>query len=141
MLTLEKQCSGQLGPMFIGTASLPLTQPSLKNLLTPIPRIVPIIGSGFFSVGAFLLFNSVLNYLGDAYPEYAASVLAGNDFMRSSFGAGFPLFATAMYHKLGVDWASSLLGFLSILFIPIPFLLYKVCSCYPQLQGIRGWIC
>ncbi|KAI9727532.1 MAG: hypothetical protein M1828_006474 [Chrysothrix sp. TS-e1954] len=87
--------------------------------------IMPIIGSAFFSVGALLLFNSVLTYLGDAYPDYAASVYAGNDFMRSSFGAGFPLFATAMYDRLGVDWASSLLGFLSIAFIPIPFLLYR----------------
>lgn len=87
--------------------------------------IVPIIGSSFFSIGAFLLFNSILNYLPDAYPEYAASVLAGNDLMRSSFGAGFPLFASAMYHNLGVDWASSTLGFLAIAFIPIPFVLYK----------------
>ncbi|MCJ1312874.1 hypothetical protein MMC25_006550 [Agyrium rufum] len=87
--------------------------------------IMPIIGSAWFSVGALLLFNSVLNYLGDAYPEYAASVLAGNDLIRSSFGAGFPLFASAMYKKLGVGWASSLLGFLSILFIPIPFILVK----------------
>lgn len=74
--------------------------------------IVPIIGSSFFSIGAFLLFNSILNYLPDAYPECefsrptawlcndadacdtdAASVLAGNDLMRSAFGAGFPLFA------------------------------------------------
>lgn len=30
-----------------------------------------------------------------------------------------------MYNRLGVDWASSLLGFLSIAFIPIPFVLYK----------------
>lgn len=88
--------------------------------------IMPIIGSAFFSVGAVLLFNSVLNYLPDAYPDYAASVLAGNDFMRSSFGAGFPLFATAMYTKLGVNWASSLLGFLALAFVPIPFFLYKV---------------
>jgi DHA1 family multidrug resistance protein-like MFS transporter len=87
--------------------------------------IVPIIGSSFFTIGAFLLFNSILNYLPDAYPEYAASVLAGNDFMRSSFGAGFPLFASAMYNNLGVGWASSLLAFLSIAFIPIPFVLYK----------------
>lgn len=86
--------------------------------------IVPIIGSSFFTIGAFLLFNSVLNYLGDAYPKYAASVYAGNDFMRSSFGAGFPLFAAAMYNNLGVGWASSLLGCLSVLFIPIPFVLY-----------------
>lgn len=88
--------------------------------------IVPIIGSGFFSIGAFLLFNSVLNYLPDAYPEYAASVLAGNDLFRSSFGTGFPLFASAMYNNLGVAWASSTLAFLGIAFIPIPFLLYKV---------------
>ncbi|KAK8196736.1 GTPase-activating protein, partial [Zalaria obscura] len=86
--------------------------------------IMPIVGSGFFAVGTFLLFNSVLNYLPDAYPEYAASVLAGNDFMRSMFGAGFPLFASAMFRNLGVDWASSTLAFLSIAFIPIPFALY-----------------
>lgn len=41
-----------------------------------------------------------MNYLADAYPDYVASVLAGNDIMRSSFGAGFPLFATAMYKNV-----------------------------------------
>ncbi|PYI31217.1 multidrug resistance protein-like protein [Aspergillus indologenus CBS 114.80] len=87
--------------------------------------IMPIVGSGFFGLGAFLLFNPVLNYLPDAYPAYAASVLAGNDLFRSAFGAGFPLFASAMYKNLGVDWASSTLAFLSIVFIPIPFVLMK----------------
>ncbi|KDQ57708.1 hypothetical protein JAAARDRAFT_130834 [Jaapia argillacea MUCL 33604] len=91
--------------------------------------IVPIIGSGFFGLGTFWLFQAVLNYLGDAYPRYAASVLAGNDFFRSSFGAAFPLFANAMYKNLGggggVAWGSSLIGFISILMIPIPFVLYK----------------
>ena len=86
--------------------------------------IMPIIGSAFFSVAALILFNSVLNYLGDAYPDCAASVLAGNDLLRSGFGAGFPLFANAMYENLGVDWASSTLAFLGIAFIPIPFVLY-----------------
>ncbi|PYH89290.1 hypothetical protein BO71DRAFT_434920 [Aspergillus ellipticus CBS 707.79] len=87
--------------------------------------IMPIVGSGFFTVGALLLFNSVLNYRTDAYPVYAASVLAGNDLFRSSFGAGFPLFATAMYTDLGVSWASSTLAFLAIAFIPIPVVLMK----------------
>ncbi len=85
---------------------------------------MPIIGSAFFSVGAFLLFMSVLTYLGDAYPKYVASVYAGNDLVRSSFGAAFPLFANAMYTRLGVGWASSLLGFLSVAFIPVPFVLH-----------------
>lgn len=39
-------------------------------------------------------------------------------------GAGFPLFATAMFDTLGLDWGSGLLGFLSIAFIPIPFALW-----------------
>jgi DHA1 family multidrug resistance protein-like MFS transporter len=86
--------------------------------------IMPIIGSSFFTVGAFLLFMAVLSYLGDAYPKYVASVYASNDLVRSSFGAAFPLFANAMYAKLGLGWASSLLGFLSVAFIPIPFVLY-----------------
>ncbi|KAH9009940.1 putative caffeine resistance protein 5 [Lactarius deliciosus] len=87
--------------------------------------IVPIMGSSLFSMAALLLFNAVLNYLADAYPTYAASVLAGNDFIRSMFGAGFPLFAGAMYRNLGVGWASTLLALLSCAFIPIPILLYK----------------
>ncbi|EUC44607.1 hypothetical protein COCMIDRAFT_97777 [Bipolaris oryzae ATCC 44560] len=87
--------------------------------------MVPIVGSGCFGIAAFTLFQAVLPYLSDAYPDSVASVLAGNDLMRSSFGAGFPLFANAMYKKLGVDWASSLLAFLGIAFIPIPFALYK----------------
>lgn len=110
--------------------------------------IVPIIGSSLFSIAALLLFvsctflprspirvltffaffprqNAVLNYLADAYPTYAASVLAGNDFIRSMFGAAFPLFARAMYVNLGVGWASTLLGLLACAFVPIPILLYK----------------
>ncbi|KAI0299341.1 MFS transporter [Multifurca ochricompacta] len=86
--------------------------------------IVPIIGSGLFPIAGLLLFNAVLNYLADAYPRHAASVLAGNDLVRSAFGATFPLFGAAMYHNLGVGWASTLLALLSCAFIPIPILLY-----------------
>jgi DHA1 family multidrug resistance protein-like MFS transporter len=90
--------------------------------------IMPIISSGYFSVAAFLLFNSVLSYLSDAYPDYAASVFAANNFMRSSFGAGFPPFASAMYKHLDVNWASSTLAFLGIAFIPIPHVLHFIVS-------------
>jgi MFS transporter, DHA1 family, multidrug resistance protein len=65
--------------------------------------------------------NAMLSHLADAYPSYAASVLAGNDFIRSMFGAGFLLFARAMYINLGVGWASTLLALLSCAFV----LLYK----------------
>jgi DHA1 family multidrug resistance protein-like MFS transporter len=68
---------------------------------------------------------AVLNYLGDAYPDHVASVYAGNDLFRSGFGAAFPLFANAMFSKLGLDWGNSLLGFVSLVFIPVIFYLWK----------------
>ena len=40
------------------------------------------------------------NYEGDAYPDYAASVLAGNDLFRSLMAAAFPLFAVQMFKNL-----------------------------------------
>ena len=123
----ELQPEWRLPPSFVGAFAIPICLFWFGWSSRPdIHWIMPIIGSSFFSIGAFLLFNSVLNYLSDAYPRYAASVLAGNDFVRSTFGAGFPLFATAMYNTLGIGWASSLLGFLAIAFIPIPFVLFKV---------------
>ena len=66
----------------------------------------------------------MLSYLSDAYPKYVAPVYSGNDLARSGFGAALPLFANAMYGKLEIGWASSLLGFLAVAFIPIPFMLY-----------------
>lgn len=116
----------RLPPAFFGAFAIPICLFWFGWTAKPdIHWIVPIIGTTWFTFGAFLLFNAVLNYLADAYPYNIASVMAGNDFLRSSVGAGFPLFASAMFKKLGVDWASSLLGFLSIAFIPIPFLLFK----------------
>jgi hypothetical protein len=41
--------------------------------------------------------------------------------LRSAFAAAFPLVVTPMYHKLGVPWASSLVGFIGVAMIPIPY--------------------
>ncbi|CED83097.1 multidrug resistance protein [Phaffia rhodozyma] len=87
--------------------------------------ILPIIGSSFFGIGSLLLFQSIFSYLTDAYPKDVASILAGNDLMRGAFGAGFPLFANAMFHHLGIGGASSLLGGLTCCFVAIPFVLLK----------------
>jgi len=87
--------------------------------------IVPIIASALFPMGAVLLFNALLLYQGDTYPKYVGSVLAGNDLVRGVFGASFPLFATAMFRRLHIDWGCSLLGFLSLLFVPIPILFWR----------------
>ena len=71
------------------------------------------------------IFLGLFNYIIDTYLFVAASALAANTVMRSWFGAGFPLFATQMYDSLGPRWASTLLGFLALLMMPIPLVLYK----------------
>lgn len=65
-----------------------------------------------------------MSYLIDCYGFYSNSAIAVNTFIRSLFGAFFPLFTHAMYTNLGVAWASSLLGFLCVVFLPVPILFY-----------------
>ncbi|RJE26836.1 transporter [Aspergillus sclerotialis] len=78
-----------------------------------------------FGFGIILIYLGTLSYLIDSYTIYAASVLAANAVMRSSFGAIFPLFTTYMYRGLGIHWASSIPAFLTVLCMPFPFLFYK----------------
>ncbi|KAK5553510.1 hypothetical protein LTR46_008485 [Exophiala xenobiotica] len=87
--------------------------------------VVPIIGSGIFGTGVFLAFNGVLTFLVDAYANYAASAVAANVLVRLIFAAAFPLFGTQMYENLGFQWASSLLAFLALACLPMPFLFFK----------------
>ncbi|KAI0014601.1 major facilitator superfamily domain-containing protein [Xylariomycetidae sp. FL0641] len=86
--------------------------------------IVPIIASAFFGAGICIIILSIVNYVVDAYQTYSASALAGVILVRNLTQAGFPLFANRMYKRLGNEWASSLLGFLAILLVPIPFILF-----------------
>lgn len=44
--------------------------------------------------------------------------------VRNIVGAIFPLFSDQMYVKLGNEWATTLLAFLSLLLVPIPFFLF-----------------
>lgn len=78
-----------------------------------------------FGFGIILIYLGTLSYLIDSYTIFAASVLAANAVMRSSFGAIFPLFTTYMYEGLGIHWASSIPAFLTVLCMPFPFLFYK----------------
>lgn len=60
----------------------------------------------------------------DIYLTSSASAIAANTLVRSFVAAGFPLAAPQMYRVLGTAWATSVLGFLCIIVIPAPILLY-----------------
>ncbi|KAI0189894.1 MFS multidrug transporter-like protein [Astrocystis sublimbata] len=51
--------------------------------------------------------------------------LGGVTFIIDTYGAMFPLFTVQMYKKLGIPWATSLLGFIGLALLPIPFVLYR----------------
>lgn len=85
--------------------------------------IVPILSGLVFGFGYQTAFISLLTYVTDAYKIYSASALAASVIMRSVAGALFPLAADPLYTKLGVSWATSILGFASFACIPIPFAL------------------
>ncbi|KAI0829409.1 MFS general substrate transporter [Trametes gibbosa] len=88
--------------------------------------IAPIIGSIPFGSGVYYIFTGVFTYLVTAYRPIAASAMAANSAVRSSFAAVFPLFAGAMYHRLGTVGATALLAGLLTLMAPLPFIFYRI---------------
>ncbi|PRP80763.1 hypothetical protein PROFUN_11503, partial [Planoprotostelium fungivorum] len=86
--------------------------------------ILPVLASAVIGAGFIVIFQQSMSYLIDTYLQFAASVTASQTFLRSLLAAGFPLFALPMYHNLGVNWASSLIGFLATLMMPFPFVMY-----------------
>ncbi|GAA6050969.1 hypothetical protein NBRC10513_000882 [Rhodotorula toruloides] len=84
--------------------------------------IVPTLSGVLQGVGSVLIFRSMQTYLIDAYERNAASALASNVVARSIAGALFPLFAPALFHRLGVQWGCTLLAGCMFLLVPVPFL-------------------
>ena len=82
--------------------------------------IVPIIASIPFGAGVFFCFTAVFTYTVTAYRPIAASAMAANTFVRTSFAAAFPLFAGQMYDKLGTVGATALLAGLTTIAAPLP---------------------
>ncbi|KAF2114908.1 major facilitator superfamily domain-containing protein [Lophiotrema nucula] len=76
--------------------------------------IVSCIGIVITTIGIFLIIQCIFLYLPFVYPQYAASLFAGNDFFRSSLAAGAIHFSYPMFHNLGVDRGISLLAGLTV---------------------------
>jgi len=76
--------------------------------------IVSCIGIVITTIGIFLIIQCIFLYLPLVYPQYAASLFAGNDFIRSSLAAGAIHFSYPMFHNLGVDKGVTLLAGLTV---------------------------
>jgi Major Facilitator Superfamily len=115
----------RLMPMMLGSIAFPIGLFIFGWTSSPhIHWFCPVLGCWFLGLGFATIFQQATNYLIDAFTVYAASAVAAITFLRSVFAAAFPLFATPMFHNMGVPWASSVLGFVAIALMPIPFLFH-----------------
>jgi len=72
--------------------------------------IVSVIGLFIFTIGIFIVIQCIFAYLPMVYPQYAASLFAGNDFARSSLAFAAVLFSRPMFHSMGIGSGISLLA-------------------------------
>ncbi|KAF2814421.1 MFS general substrate transporter [Mytilinidion resinicola] len=87
--------------------------------------IVPILGTFFVGFGLLLTFMPANTYLVEVFTVHAASAMAANTVLRSIAASLLPLSSQQMYKALGYGWGNSLLGFVSLALIPIPFIFRK----------------
>lgn len=115
----------RLPPMILGAVILPLGLFCFAWTSKPHIIWIPQVLAGI-PVGAamFAILIQGIKYIVDVFIRYANSAISANTIVRSVFAASFPLFSSKMYHNLGVPWATSLLAFFAIAFIPIPIVFY-----------------
>ncbi|GAA6002243.1 hypothetical protein JCM10207_003143 [Rhodosporidiobolus poonsookiae] len=87
--------------------------------------IVPTLSGVWQGVGGVLTFRATQTYTIDAYEKYAASAMAATVVTRSVAGGVFPIFAPALFHRLGVQWACTLLAGLMLLLVPVPLVFMR----------------
>ncbi|KAJ4175248.1 hypothetical protein NW754_005669 [Fusarium falciforme] len=88
--------------------------------------IIPNIGAAIFAAGLIQSFQCAQTYIVDSYERYAASATGAAAFVRTMAGFSFPLFAPAMYEKLGIAWGNGLLaGTAMFLCLLVPCVLWR----------------
>ncbi|KAK4495199.1 hypothetical protein PRZ48_013526 [Zasmidium cellare] len=88
--------------------------------------IAPILGTFVFAYGVLWVLMPSQLYLVEAFgAEAAASALAANIILRLLFAAFIPLAGPSLYANLGLGWGNSVLGFIGVAFLPVPFFFYR----------------
>ncbi|KFY81579.1 hypothetical protein V500_11285 [Pseudogymnoascus sp. VKM F-4518 (FW-2643)] len=108
---------------------------------TAAPRFhwaLPVVAAGFIGAGFNVVFQQSLNFLIDAYGPFASSAIASNTFLRSLLACAMPLAARPMFLNMGVGPAASLLGAISCLALPVPFMFMNQAKLTGYIAGPEG---
>lgn len=88
--------------------------------------MIPNVGAAIFAMGLILSFQCAQTYIIDSYERYAASATGAAAFVRTMAGFSFPLFAPALYDKLGIAWGNAVLaGTAMVICIVVPIIMWK----------------
>jgi MFS transporter, DHA1 family, multidrug resistance protein len=115
----------RLRPALIATMGLPVGLFMFAwTANSTIHWIAPTIGITIFATSVYIVLQCIFIYIPMSYPQYAASLFAGNDFCRSLFAFGTIMFSRPMFINLGIGKGVSLLGGLSCIGIIGMWVLY-----------------
>ena len=84
----------------------------------------PLAASVLFGYGILCVFISSYQYIIDSYESYAASALSSVTLIRYVAAGGMIEVGIPMYENLGVHWTLTILGAISLLMVPVPYLFY-----------------
>ena len=88
--------------------------------------IVPNAASVLLGAAYIMPLQCTQGYIVDAFPNHAASATAAANVLRSFTAFEFPIFAPALYARLGWGWGNSVLALVAMtLGVPIAFLLRR----------------
>ncbi|KAJ9296668.1 hypothetical protein DTO271G3_4867 [Paecilomyces variotii] len=84
----------------------------------------PLVASVAVGFANICIFMSAYMYIIDSYLHYAASALTFTALVRYLAAGGMTVVGIPMYNNLGVHWALTVLGIISVVVTPIPYVLY-----------------
>ncbi|OLN96773.1 putative transporter C794.04c-like protein 2 [Colletotrichum chlorophyti] len=85
----------------------------------------PILAVTLFGYGIMGIFICIYMYVIDCYESYSASALTLASFVRYCCAGGMTVVGIPLYSNMGTDHALYLLGGISALLAPIPFVFFK----------------
>ena len=80
--------------------------------------------SVLFGYGVITIFMSCYMYLIDSYEMYAASGLTFATLVRYLCAGGMTVVGIPFYENVGVHWTCTILGILSLLLCPLPYVFF-----------------
>lgn len=96
----------------------------------------PLLASVLFGYGILCIFISTYQYIIDSYELYAASALASLTFIRYIAAGSMVVVGIPFYENLGVHRTLTVLGAISAVMVPVPYLFYVY---GPKIRGFSSY--